>query len=86
MDAVIPVGRAPRAHCAVQRRQSRERSRQRARAEHAFRVIKMLRGFTKVCYRGLHKNLVRAYAMFALANPYLVRRRLLLRGATPCLT
>lgn len=69
-----------------QRRQNRERSRQRARGEHAFRVIKTLWGFTKVRYRGLHKNLVRAYTMFALANLYLVRRRLLPRGATPCLT
>jgi IS5 family transposase len=69
-----------------QRRQNRERSRERARGEHAFRVIKTLWGFTKVRYRGLHKNLVRAYAMFALANLYLVRRRLLPRGATPCLT
>jgi len=69
-----------------QRRQNRERSRQRARGEHAFRVIKTLWGFTKVRYRGLYKNLVRAYAMFALANLYLVRRRLLPRGATPRLT
>ncbi|MGH7649457.1 MAG: IS5 family transposase [Gemmatimonadaceae bacterium] len=69
-----------------QRRQNRARSRQRARGEHAFRVIKTLWGFTKVRYRGLHKNLVRAYAMFALANLYLVRRRLLPHGAPPCLT
>ncbi len=69
-----------------QRRQNRERSRERARGEHAFRVIKTLWGFTKVRYRGLHKNLVRAYAMFALANLYLVRRRLLPGGVTPCLT
>ncbi|HEY8042532.1 MAG TPA: IS5 family transposase [Polyangiaceae bacterium] len=69
-----------------EKRINRERSRQRARGEHAFHVIKTLWGFTKVRYRGLAKNLTRAYTMFALANLYLVRRRLLPRGATPCLT
>ena len=32
-------------------------------------------------YRGLAKNLARAHTMFALANLYLVRRRLLPVGA-----
>ena len=34
-------------------------------------------GFSKTRYRGLAKNLARAHTMFALANLYLVRRRLL---------
>lgn len=53
------------------------RSRIRARGEHAFRVVKQLWGFTKVCYRGLMKNTTRAFTSFALANLYLVRRPLL---------
>jgi IS5 family transposase len=61
---------------------NRTRSRTRACGEHAFHVIKRLWGFQKVRYRGLAKNLARAYALFALANVYLVRRRLLPRGAT----
>src|SRR5436305_278519 len=50
---------------------NRERSRQRARGEHAFHVVKRLWHFTKVRYRGLAKNTARVFAMFALANLYL---------------
>ena len=42
--------------------------------------MKQLWGFRKVRYRGLRKNTVRAYAAFALANLYLVRRKLLPAG------
>jgi IS5 family transposase len=56
---------------------NRARSRTRARGEHPFLVVKRLWGFTKVRYRGLAKNLARAWTMFALANLYLVRRQLL---------
>jgi IS5 family transposase len=62
---------------------NRSRSRRRARGEHAFHVVKRLWGFAKVRYRGIYKNTVRALAMFALANLYLVRRRLMPAG-TPC--
>ena len=63
-----------------QRRVNRSRSRHRAMGEHAFHVVKTLWGFTKVRYRGLAKNLTRAFAMFGLANLYTVRRRLLPAG------
>jgi len=53
----------------------------RARVEHPFHVIKRLWGFAKVRYRGLAKNTARVFALFALANLYLVRRRLLPYGA-----
>ena len=56
---------------------NRARSRTRACGEHAFHVVKRLWGFTKVRYRGLTKNLARAFTLFALANLYLVRRQLL---------
>src|SRR5690606_31428336 len=52
------------------------RSRVRACGEHAFRVVKQLWAFAKVRYRGLAKNTARAYSAFALANLYLMRRRL----------
>src|SRR4029079_15531586 len=64
-----------------QRTINRARSRCRARGEHAFHVVKRLWGFAKVRYRGLAKNTARTFASFALANLYLVRRRLLPRGA-----
>jgi transposase, IS5 family len=60
-----------------QRRLNRLRSATRARGEHAFRVVKQLWGFTKVRYRGLAKNTARLFTMFALANLYMVTRRLL---------
>jgi IS5 family transposase len=66
---------------AYQKTINRSRSRRRARGEFAFHVVKRLWGFAKVRYRGLHKNTVRALTMFALANLYLVRRRLLPRAA-----
>ena len=64
---------------------NRCRSRRRARGEHAFLVVKRLWGFTMVRYRGLAKNLTRAFAMFGLANLDLLRRRLLPVDFVPCL-
>ena len=58
------------------RRINRARSRVRARGEHAFHVVKTLWHFTKVRYRGLAKNAARVFAVFALANLYLVRYKL----------
>jgi IS5 family transposase len=59
------------------RKINRARSRTRACCEHPFLVIKQLWGFRKVRYRGIRKNLARAQTMFALANLYAVRHRLL---------
>jgi IS5 family transposase len=59
---------------------NRARSRVRARGEHAFHVVKRLWGFSKVRYRGLAKNTARLFTAFALANLYLLRRRLLPPG------
>jgi IS5 family transposase len=56
---------------------NRRRSAARARVEHVFHVVKRLWGFSKVRYRGLAKNTARLYTAFALANLYLLRRRLL---------
>ncbi len=56
------------------------RSRVRARVEHVFHVVKRLWGFTKVRYRGLAKNTARAFTAFALANLYLMRKRLAPQG------
>jgi IS5 family transposase len=61
----------------AQKQLNRLRSATRARGEHAFHVVKRLWGFAKVRYRGLAKNTARLYTAFALANLYLLRRRLL---------
>ena len=45
----------------------------RAKGEHAFLVVKHLWHYQKVRYKGLYKNAVQVFSLFALANLYLVR-------------
>ena len=61
----------------VERSKNRNKSKIRARVEHAFGVVKRLWGFGKVRYRGLQKNATRAFTALALANIYLSRQRLM---------
>lgn len=61
----------------VEKAKNRNKSRVRAKVEHVFGVIKNIFGFRKTRYRGLAKNLHRLEVTAALANLYLVRRRLL---------
>ena len=61
----------------LEKAKNRNKSRVRAKVEHVFGVIKNIFGFRKVCYRGLAKNLHRLEVTAALANLYMVRRRLL---------
>ena len=56
---------------------NRSKSRVRAKVEHTIGVIKRMFGFQKVRYRGIAKNLHRLEVTAALANIYIVRRRLL---------
>ncbi|MBQ0960296.1 IS5 family transposase [Ideonella sp. 4Y11] len=49
----------------------------RARVEHPFRVVKRQFGHIKVRYRGLAKNTAQLHTLFALANLWLVRRKLM---------
>jgi IS5 family transposase len=49
----------------------------RARGEHAFRVVKRQFGHVKVRHRGLAKNTAQLHMLFALANIWMVRGRLL---------
>ena len=49
----------------------------RARVEHPFRVIKRQFGFLKTRYRGLAKNTAQIVTLFALANLFQARHRLL---------
>ena len=60
----------------LERSKNRNKSRVRARVEHVFAVIKRLRGFSKVRYRGLAKNATRSLVALGLANIYLARQRL----------
>jgi transposase, IS5 family len=60
-----------------QRARNRRLSRVRATVEHPFLVVKRLWGHAKVRYRGIKKNLAQMYTLFALANLYRVRYRLM---------
>ncbi len=52
----------------------------RAKVEHPFRVIKRQFGHAKTRYRGLAKNRAQLFTLFALANLFPVRRRLMALG------
>jgi IS5 family transposase len=56
---------------------NRRKSRVRVRVEHPIGVIKRVFKFTKVCYRGLAKNRHRLVVVSALANLFMMRKRLL---------
>jgi IS5 family transposase len=62
---------------AAERAKNTTKSRVRSRVEHSIHVLKCIFGFVKVRYRGLAKNAHRLWVTCALANLYLVRRRLL---------
>ena len=49
----------------------------RARVEHPFRVLKCQFSYRKVRYRGLKKNTLQLKTLFALANLWMVRKKLL---------
>ncbi len=52
----------------IQRAKNRNKSRVRAKVEHAFGVIKNIFGFVKLRYKGLMKNANRLFVTCALAN------------------
>ena len=56
---------------------NRTKSSVRCKVEHTIGVIKRVFGFQKVRYRGLAKNLHRLEVTAALANLFIVRRKLL---------
>ena len=66
----------------AERAKNRTKSKVRAKVEHPIGVIKRVFGFVKVCYRGLAKNENRLFTACALANLFMVRKRLLNRAAT----
>jgi len=61
---------------AMQEHLNELRSRIRSRVEHVFGLIKCVFGFDKLRYRGLAKNANRLFTVSALANLFMVRRKL----------
>ena len=68
----------------IERAKNRNKSRVRAKVEHAFGVIKNIFGFVKVRYKGLMKNANRLFATCALANLYMARQYLSLVQGERC--
>src|SRR6202521_1727554 len=65
----------------VERAKNRTKSRVRSKVEHVFGVMKLKFGFVKLRYRGLKKNANQLFAVCALVNLYLLRKKLLLAPA-----
>lgn len=58
-------------------RDEKRKAQIRARVEHPFRVVKCVFGYVKTRFKGLAKNTAQLVTLFALANLYAVRKRLL---------
>lgn len=69
----LPEGRHKRALETIEHRKASIR----ARVEHPFRVVKRQFGFVKVRFKGLAKNTAQIVTLFALANLWMVRKKLL---------
>ena len=57
------------------KKKEHEKSSVRCKVEHVFAVVKRLLGYRKTRYRGLRKQMLKSYIMFALANLYLADRK-----------
>lgn len=60
-----------------QKKRNRKHGGVRAKVEHVFRIIKCQFGYRKMRYRGLAKNAAQIFSLMALANIYVVRRKLM---------
>ena len=68
-----------------ERARNRTKSSVRAKVEHPFLILKRIFGFAKTGYKGLAKNVRRLFVACALANLYLMGRRLWrLSGRSAC--
>jgi IS5 family transposase len=64
----------------VERAKNRTKWTVRSKVEHGFGVMKLKFGFVKLRYRGLKDNAKQLFAVCALVNLYLTRKKLLLRA------
>lgn len=60
-----------------QKKRNKKLSSIRAKVEKPFQIIKCQFNYIKVRYRGLFKNTMQQYSLFALTNIYLIRKQLL---------
>ena len=73
--AVKEKPKAGRRLSSSQLKRNRRHGAIRAKVEHVFRVLKCQFGYRKVRYRGIEKNGAQVFALLALANLFLARRR-----------
>ena len=57
------------------KKREHEKSSVRCKVEHVFAVVKRLFGYRKTRYRGLRKQMLKSYIMFALAHLYMADRK-----------
>ncbi len=75
--AILDRATVKRKLSSSQRKRNKKHSRIRAKVEHPFQIIKCQWGHVKVRYKGLFKNTMQLFALFALANLFHVRKNLL---------
>lgn len=61
----------------AQRKRNKKFGSIRSKVEHPFQVLKCQWGYVKVRYKGLFKNTMQLFSLFALANLFRIRKKLL---------
>lgn len=74
---ILDKARRNQALSSSQQKKNKKLSRVRAIVEHPFQVIKCQWKYTKVRYKGLLKNTLQLYTLFALYNLFKMRRNLI---------
>ena len=75
---ILDKGTRGRHLSSSQEKKNRKKSSVRSKVEFPFQVIKCQWNYRKVRYRGLFKNSMNLYALFALANLFKARKKLML--------
>lgn len=74
---VLDKGKRGHSLSKKQKKRNKKLSSIRAKVEHPFQIIKHLWGYSKTRYRGIEKNASQLSIMFALANLFKIRKKLL---------
>ena len=75
---VLDKGTSRKKLSTSQKKKNQKLSSLRSKVEHPFQVVKHLWGHRKVRYKGLKKNTLHFFALFALSNLYKIRKKQLI--------
>lgn len=64
----------------AQRKRNKKFGAIRSKVEHPFRILKCQWGYAKVRYKGLFKNTMQLFSLFALSNLFSIRKKLLFQS------